>query len=78
MTGEVKPKRLKQTNKYFFCYNQLNTFDHPYYIHKCLNTEPATFLLVDKYIIFNKFDKNIQLLMIMTYTGALPDQGPQT
>ena len=78
MTGEVKPQRLKQTNEYLFCYKQLNTFDHPYYIHTCLESEPSTFLLVNRYIIFNKFDKNIQLHMIMIYIGALPVQGPQT
>ena len=77
MTGEVKPQRLKQTNKYFFCYKQLNTFYHPYYIHKCLDSEPLTFLLVNWYIMFNKFEKNIQLHMIMIYIGALPCQGPR-
>ena len=63
MTGEVKPQRLKQTNKFFFfCYKQLNTFHLPYYKHKCLDSEPqATFLLVKRYIIFNKFDKDIEL-----------------
>ena len=77
MTGEVKPQRLKQTNKYFFCYKQLNTFDLAYYKHKRLDSEPSTFLLVNRYIVFNKFDKDIQLHMIMIYTGALPDQGSQ-
>ena len=77
MTGEVKPQRLKQTNKYFLCYKQLNTFEHPYHIHKCLDSEPSTFLLINRYIIFNKFDKDIQLHMIMIYTGALSGQGPQ-
>ena len=77
MIGEVNPQRLKQTNKYFLCYKQLNTFDHPYYIHKCLDSEPSTFLLVNRYIIFNKFEKDIQLHMIMIYTGALSGQGLQ-
>ena len=77
MTGEVEPQRLKQTN-IFFCYKQLNTFDHPYYIHKCLDSEPSAFLLVNRCTIFNKFDKDIQLHMITIYTGALPGQGPQT
>ena len=77
ITGEVKPQRLEQTNKYFFCYKQLNTFDLPYYKHKCLDSEPSTFMLVNRYIIFNKFDKDIQLHMIMIYTGALPGQGSQ-
>ena len=77
MTGVVKPQRLKQINKYFFCYKQLNTFDHPYYIHKCLDSEPSTFLLVNRYIIFNKFDKDIQLHMILIHTGALAGQEPQ-
>ena len=37
MTEEVNwPQRLKQTNKYFLHYKQLNTFDHPYHIHKFL------------------------------------------
>ena len=67
----------KQTNKIFLHYKQLNTFDHPYHIHKYLDSEHLTFLLVDRYIIFNKFDKDIQLHMIMIYTGALPGQGPQ-
>ena len=57
MTGEAKPQRLKQTNKYLFCYKQLNTFDLPYYKHKCLDSERSTFSLVNRYIIFNKFDK---------------------
>ena len=78
MTGEVKPQRFKQTDKCFLCYKQLNTFDHPYYIHcKCLDSEPSTFVLVNRYIIFNKFNKDGQLHMIMIYTGALPGQGPQ-
>ena len=77
MTGEVKPQRLKQTNKYFLSYKQLNTFDYPYYIHKCLDSEPSTFLLDNRYIIFHKFDKDFQLHMIMTYTDALSGQGPQ-
>ena len=69
--------RNTQTNDYFLHYKQLNTFDHPYHIHKYLDSEPSTFLLVDRYIIFNKFDKHIQLHMIMIYTGALTGQGPQ-
>ena len=61
-------------NKYFLCYKQLNTFDHSYHIHKCLDSEPLTFLLVNRYIIFNmyKFAKDIQLHMIMIYTSAWP------
>ena len=77
MTGELKPQRLKQTNKYFSCYKELNTFDYPCYIHKCLDSEPSTFLLVNRYIIFNKFDEDIQLHVIMTYTGALSGQETQ-
>ena len=69
--------RNKRTNKHFWHYKQLNTFDHPNHIHKYLDSEPSTILLVDKYIIINKFDKHIQLHMIMIYTGALPGQGPQ-
>ena len=76
MTGEVNPQTLKQTNKYFLRYKQLNTFDHPYYIHKCLDSEPSTFLLVNRYIIFDKFDKHIQLHMIMIYISALLAKGP--
>ena len=60
---------------------QINIFyiknDHPYHIHIYLDSEPSTFLLVNRYIIFNKFVKHIQLHMIMIYTGALPGQGPQ-
>ena len=77
MTEEVNRQRLKQTSKYFLHYKHLNTFDHPYHKHKYLDSEPSTFLLVDRYIIFNKFDKYIQLHMIMIYTGALTGQGPQ-
>ena len=72
MTEEVNPQRLKQTNKYFLHYKQLNTFDHPYHIHKYLGSEPSTFLLVNRYIIFNKFDKHIQIHIMMIYSGALP------
>ena len=62
----------------FLHHKQLNTFDHPYHIHKYVDSEPSTLLLVDRYIIFSKlFDKHIQLHMIMIYTGALPGQGPQ-
>ena len=43
----------KQIN-IFFCHKQLNTFKHPYYIHKWLDSKPSTFLLVNRYIIFNK------------------------
>ena len=46
--------------------------DNPYHIHIYLDSEPSTFLLVNRYIIFNKFVKHIQLHMIMIYTGALP------
>ena len=77
MTGEVKSQRFKQTNKYFFCYKQLNTFEFLYYKHKCLDSEPSTCLPINRYIIFNKFDKDIKLHMIMIYTGALPGQGSQ-
>ena len=76
MTGEVKPQRLKQTNKYLFL---LQTTEYlPYYKHKCLDSEPSTFLQVNRYIIFNKFDKDIKLHRIMIYTGDLPGQGSQT
>ena len=75
MTEEVNPQRLKQTNKYFLNYKQLNTFDHPYHIHKYLGSELSTFLLINRYIIFNKFDKHIQLHMTMIYTGPLSGQG---
>ena len=74
--GQVR-RRNKQTNKYFSHYKQLNTFDHPYHIHKYLDSESSTFLLVNRYSIFNKFDEHIQLHMIMIYTGALTGQGPQ-
>ena len=69
-------RRNKQIKKYFLDYKQLNTFDHPYHIHKSLDSEPLTFLLVKRYTIFNKFDKHIQLHMLMIYTGALLGQGP--
>ena len=58
--GQVT-RRNKQTSKYFFTLKQLNTFDHPYHIHKYLDSEPSTFLLVNRYIIFNKFANHIQL-----------------
>ena len=63
---------MLQTTEY-----SVNTFDQHYYIHKCLDSEPSTFLLVNRFIIFNKFDKNIQLDMIMIYTSALSSQKPQ-
>ena len=74
--GQVT-RRNKHTNKYFSNHKQLNTFDHPYHIHKYLDSEPSTFLLVNRYSVFNKFDKHIQLHMIMIYTGALPGHGPR-
>ena len=37
-----------------------------------------TILLVNRNIIFNKFDKHIQLHMIMICTGALSGQGPHS
>ena len=67
--GQVR-RRNEQTNKYFLHCKQLNTFDHPYHIHKYLDSESSTFLLVNRYIIFNKFDKHIQLHIIMIYTGT--------
>ena len=76
MTGEVNPQRLKQRNKYFACYKQLNTFDHPYYVHKCLDSKPSDFFLINRYI-FNKFDKHIQPHMIMIYSGAISGLGSQ-
>ena len=77
MTGEVNPLSLKQRKTYFLNYKQFNIFDHPYYVHKCLDSEPSTFLLVNRYITFNKFDKHIQLHVIMIYTGAISEQVPQ-
>ena len=77
MTEEVNPQRLKQSNQYFLHYKQLNTFDHPYHEHKFLDSEPSTFLLVNRYIIFDKFDKHIQLHMIIICTGVLSGQGSQ-
>ena len=77
MTGEVNPQRLKQRNKYFLRYKQLNTFYYPYYVQKHLDSEPSTFLLVNRYIIYDKFDKNIQLNMIMIYTDVISGQGPR-
>ena len=74
--GQVT-RRNKERNKYFLHEKQLNTFDHPYHIHNYLDSEPSTFLLVNRYIIFNKFVRHIQLHMIMIYIGALPGQGPQ-
>ena len=67
--------RNKQTKEYFLHWKQLNAFDHPYHIHKYLDSEPSTFLLVDRYIIFNKSVKRIQLHMIMIYTDAAPTNG---
>ena len=75
MTGEVKPQRLKQQINIFFL---LQTTEYiPYYKNKCLDSEPLTFLPI-RYIIFNKFDKDIILHRIMIYTGDLPGQGSQT
>ena len=60
MSGEVKPQRLKQQINIFFL---LQTTEYlPYYKHKCLDSEPSTFLLANKYIIFNKFDKGMYLI----------------
>ena len=71
-------RRNKQTNEYFLHWKQSNAFDHPYHIHKYLDSEPSTFLLVtDRYIIFSIFVKHIQLHIMMIYTGALSGQGPQ-
>ena len=76
MTGEVKPQRLKQQINIFFL---LQTTEYlPYYKHKCLDSEPSTFLLANRYIIFNKFDKDIILHRTMIYTGDLPGQESQT
>ena len=77
MTGEVKPQRLKQTNQYFFLL-QTTEYLWSYNKHKWLDSELSTLLLVNGYIIFNKFDKDIKLHRIMIYTGDLPGQGPQT
>ena len=47
MTGDVNPQGL---DKYFFLhYKHLTIFDHPDNIHKSLDSEPSTFLLVNKY-----------------------------
>ena len=70
MTGEVTLRDLSKGINIFLGCKQLNTFDQPYYIRKSLGSEPSPFLLVNRYIIFNKFDKHIQLNM-MIYTGAL-------
>ena len=76
MTGEVKLQRLNQQINTFFL---LQTTEYlPYYKHKCLDSEPSTFLLANRYINFNKFDKDIILHRIMIYIGDLPGQGSQT
>ena len=76
MTGEVKPQRLKQQANIFFL---LQTIEYlPYYKHKCLDREPSTFLLANRYTILNKFNKDIIQHRIMIYTGDLPGQGSQT
>ena len=76
MTGEVKHQILKQQINIFFL---LQTTEYlPYYKHKCLDSEPSTFLLARRYITFNKFDKDSILHRIMIYTGDLPGQGSQT
>ena len=76
MTGEVKPQRLKQQINIFFL---LQTTEYlPYYKHKYLDSEPSTFLLAYRYIIFYKLDKDIIPHRIMIYTGDLPGQGSQT
>ena len=55
MTGEVKPQKLKQQINIFFL---LQTTEYlPYYKRKCLDSESSTFLLADRYIIFNKLIK---------------------
>ena len=62
MTGKVNPQRLEQRNTYLFLhYKQLTIFDHPYYIHKSLDSEPSTFLLVNGYVIL------INLITIFSY-----------
>ena len=71
VTGEVHRR-----NKYFLRYKQLNTFYH-FYVHKCLDSDSSNFFLVNRYIIFNKFDKHIQPHMIMVYTSAIFGLGPQ-
>ena len=70
-------REVHQKNKYFLRYKQFNIFDHLYYVHKCLDSEPSNFSLVNRYITFNKFDKHIQPHMIMIYIGAISGQGPQ-
>ena len=63
MTGEVKPQRPKQQINIFFL---LQTTEYlPYYKHNCLDSEPSTFLLGNRYIIFKQIDKDIILHMIM-------------
>ena len=71
--------RVKQTNDFFLHFRQLNTFDHPYHIHKYLDNESSTCLLLDisTLITFDKFDKHIQLHIIMIYTGALSGKDPK-
>ena len=76
MTGEVKPQRLKQQINIFFLLQTTEYLFH--YKHKCLDSEPSTFFLANRYIIFNKFDKDIILHRIMIYTGDLPGQVSQT
>ena len=76
MTGEVKPQRLKQRNKCFFLLQTTECLDHPYYMQKCLDSKCSTFLLVNSYIIFNKFDKDIQLHMIVPYPRPDINNGP--
>ena len=61
MTGEVNPRRLEQRNSFFLHYKYLNIFDHPNDIHKSLDSEPSTFMLVNRYGILTN------LLTIFSY-----------
>ena len=56
IVGEaINLHRFKQGNKYFQGYKKLNTFDHPYHLHKRLDREPFTTLPVKSRIILNEF-----------------------
>ena len=53
--------------KHFIHYKQLNAFDHPYHIHKYLDSEPSTFLPVNVPKPFQCCQMNIHLFMSPTY-----------
>ena len=77
MTEEVNPEKLKQTNDFFYITNNWIPFIicTTYTNTETVNLQLSCWLIGT--LLLEKFDKHIELQMIMIYTCAISGQEPQ-